>query len=255
MMEQQAETQATMSQDQLKTLNDIVQQLFRENERNAETEDPYALTSIEEDFFRTPLTEEERKIAIYSCPKTSSMNYIPPPLGDSASSAVKKADSVLYGIQLSPAQATRPIDYYVHRRVQEIPGINTALYPEVTFAITMRALLSVIAATVTQERLDNLHKGLDLPGKPTQLVESDTKPHIDQEALETLISKKPVVKRQRVQPFRRRQQNTIPNDTYSSNTLRRRAPTQQPPLKPIQATGPPTASQIFVEGGLNRDPE
>ncbi|OMJ16398.1 hypothetical protein AYI69_g7847, partial [Smittium culicis] len=43
--------------------------------------------------------------------------------------------------------------------------------------------------------------------------------------------------------------------------LRRRAPTQQPSLKPIQATGPPIASQVFAEGvaaargGLNRDPE
>ncbi|OMJ21360.1 hypothetical protein AYI69_g5848 [Smittium culicis] len=115
MMEQQAETQATMSQDQLKILADMVQQLKHETERSAETEDPYvttmipvtdltvypelteALPSIEEDLFRTPLAEEERKIAIHSSPKTSSMNYIPPPLNDSASSAVKKADSVLYG--------------------------------------------------------------------------------------------------------------------------------------------------------------
>ncbi|OMJ13777.1 hypothetical protein AYI69_g8856 [Smittium culicis] len=214
----------------------MVQLLLRERERNAETEDSYvttripvtdltvypelieALPSIEEDFFRTPLTEEERKIAIHSCPKTSSMIYIPPPLNDSASSAVKKADSVLYGIQLAHAQATRPIDYYVHRCIQVTPGINTAWDPEVTFASTMRALLSVFAATVTQARLDNLKKGLDLPGKPTQLAESDTKPLMDLEVLDTLISKKPVVKRQHVQPFRRRQQNTIPNDTYSSNT-------------------------------------
>ncbi|OMJ12599.1 hypothetical protein AYI70_g9005 [Smittium culicis] len=79
-MEQQAETQATIGQDQLKILTDMVQQLLRERERNAETEDPYvttripvtdltvypelteALPSIEEDFFRTPLTEEEHKI-------------------------------------------------------------------------------------------------------------------------------------------------------------------------------------------------
>ncbi|OMJ19946.1 hypothetical protein AYI70_g4415 [Smittium culicis] len=113
-MEQKAETQATVGQDQLKILTDMVQQLLRERERNAETEDPYvttripvtdltvypelteALPSIEEDFFRTPLTEEERKIAIHSCPKTSSMSYIPPPLNNSALSAVKKADSVLH---------------------------------------------------------------------------------------------------------------------------------------------------------------
>ncbi|OMJ15186.1 hypothetical protein AYI70_g7430 [Smittium culicis] len=225
-----------MIQDQLKILTDMIQQLISERERNSETEDPYVATmipvtglkvypeltetllSIEEDFFRTPLTEEERKIAIHSCPETSSVNYIPPPLNDSASSAVKKADSVIYGIQLSLAQATRPVDYCVHRRIQQAPRINTALDIEDTFASTMRDLLADIGATVTQDRLDNLHKGLDLPEKHTQLTESDTKPLIDQEALDVLISKKYVVKRQRVQSFCMRRLNTIPRDTNSSNT-------------------------------------
>ncbi|OMJ28196.1 hypothetical protein AYI69_g2339 [Smittium culicis] len=137
-MEQEAVTQAPMEQDQLKLLTDLVQQLLRERNNAREPEDPHvttripvtdltvypelieALLSIEEDFLRSPLTEEERKIAINSCPKTSSMNCYPPPLKDSASSAVKKADSVLYGIQLALAQATRPIDYYVHRRIHRI---------------------------------------------------------------------------------------------------------------------------------------
>ncbi|OMJ27816.1 hypothetical protein AYI69_g2739, partial [Smittium culicis] len=210
MMEQQAETQANMSQDQLKYwLTWYRYSYVKENVTQkprirtipityltAYPELTEALPLIEEDFFRTPLTEEERKIAIHSCPKTSSINYIPPPLSNSASSAVKKADTVMYEIQLALAQATRPIDYYVHRRIQETPGNNTAL----------------------SLKSHNLHKGLDLPGRPTQLVESDTKPLMDQEALDTLMSKKPVVKRQRVQPFRRSQQNTIPMDTYSSNT-------------------------------------
>ncbi|OMJ27714.1 hypothetical protein AYI69_g2844 [Smittium culicis] len=49
-----------------------------------------ALPSIEEDFFRTPLTEDERKDAIYSCLKSSSMNYQPPPLNDYSSAEFKK---------------------------------------------------------------------------------------------------------------------------------------------------------------------
>ncbi|OMJ18633.1 hypothetical protein AYI69_g6930 [Smittium culicis] len=153
---EQANTQAPMSQEQLMMLTEMVQQLFREINREQEPEDPHvttripvtdltsypalteALPSIEEDFFRSPLTEEERKIAIHSCPKATD-----------------------------------------------------------------------IAATVTQARLGNLHKGLDLPGKPTQLVESENKPLMDQEALETLIVKKPVAKRQRVQPFRKLQQKPL----------------------------------------------
>ncbi|OMJ26867.1 hypothetical protein AYI69_g3720 [Smittium culicis] len=65
----------------------MVRKLFNEKERNPEPEDPYvttkmpltdldvyselieALPSIEEEFFRTPLTEEERKEAIHSCPR------------------------------------------------------------------------------------------------------------------------------------------------------------------------------------------
>ncbi|PVU94273.1 hypothetical protein BB561_002690 [Smittium simulii] len=65
-----------------------------------------ALPSIEEDFFRIQLTEEERKDAIYSCPRSSFMNYLPPPLNESASTAVKKADSTLHGIQARAIGAT-----------------------------------------------------------------------------------------------------------------------------------------------------
>ncbi|OMJ07797.1 hypothetical protein AYI69_g11320 [Smittium culicis] len=234
---EQANTQEPMSQEQLMMLTEMVQQLFRERNREQEPEDPHvtiripvtdltsypalteALLSIEEGFFRSPLTEEERKIAIHSCPKTSSMNYTPHPLKDTASSTVKKTDSTLYGIHLALAQTPRPIDYYFHRSIQENPGMDTAEDTEILFTSTMRALLADIAATVTQARLNNLHKGLDLPGKPTQLVESENKPLMDQEALDALISKKPAAKRQQVQPFRKRQQSTTSKESYSSNTV------------------------------------
>ncbi|OMJ25412.1 hypothetical protein AYI69_g4308 [Smittium culicis] len=92
----------------VKELTDKVKELLRENYRNIELGDPYfttiipltdlvvypelieALTSSEEDFIRTPLTEYERKEAIHSCPQSSSMIYLPPPLNDSVSAAVKK---------------------------------------------------------------------------------------------------------------------------------------------------------------------
>ncbi|OMJ12839.1 hypothetical protein AYI69_g9248 [Smittium culicis] len=158
MMEQIAETQAPAIQNQVKVLNELVQQLLRENERNQEPENPYvttripvtdltdyselteALPSIEEYFFHSPITEQERKITIHFCPRTSSMNYNPPPLNNSASSAVKKADTALY-------------------RIQENSRIDTSEDPEVIFASTMRALLSNVAATVAQARLDNLQNG------------------------------------------------------------------------------------------------
>ncbi|OMJ12332.1 hypothetical protein AYI69_g9446, partial [Smittium culicis] len=191
-MEKIAEAQAPASQDQVKVLTELVQQLLRKKERNQEPEDPYdttripvtdlkaypklteALPSIEEDFLHSPLTEEERKIAIHSFPRTSSMNYNPPPLNESASIAVNKADAALYGIQVALAQATRSIEYFFHRRIMETPGLGTSEDPEVMFASTMRALLSDVSATVTQARLDSLYKGL----------EPDAKPLMDQEALD-----------------------------------------------------------------------
>ncbi|PVU89331.1 hypothetical protein BB561_005421 [Smittium simulii] len=54
-----------------------------------------ALPSIEEDFFRIQLTEEERKDAIYSCPRSSFMNYLPPPLNESASTAARAIGATL----------------------------------------------------------------------------------------------------------------------------------------------------------------
>ncbi|OMJ25762.1 hypothetical protein AYI69_g4187 [Smittium culicis] len=198
-MDQIPEAQTAGSQEQLKVLTEMLQQLLCEKERNQDQELTEALPSIEEDFFLLPLAEEERKIAIHSCPKTSSMNYIPPPLNDSASSTVKKAVSATYGIRLALAQATRPIDYYVHRRFQESSRINTKEDHGVIFASTMREL--------------------ELPGKPTQLVESDTKPLMDQEALDALIAKKPATKCQRIQLFHKLQQNTTSKDSYSSNSV------------------------------------
>ncbi|OMJ10264.1 hypothetical protein AYI69_g10315 [Smittium culicis] len=165
-----------------------------------------ALQSIEEDFFHTPLMEEERNDAIHACLKSSSMNYKPPPLIDSASEAVRKADSTLSGIRVALAQATRPIDLYVQRRVEDTPYL-TADVPHIFFANNMRALLSDTASIVTQDRLDNPHKGMDLQDKPLQLVESESKLLMDQVKLDALIANMRPEKRSRIRkPFRGRQQ-------------------------------------------------
>ncbi|OMJ13588.1 hypothetical protein AYI69_g8946 [Smittium culicis] len=106
------------------------------------------------------------KIASHSCPKTDSMNYNSPPLNESELNVAMKADS-------------------------DNSGLDTSEDPKIMFASTMRALLSDYAATVTQARLYNLHKGLDLHGKPTQLLGSETKRMMKQETLDALISNKP----------------------------------------------------------------
>ncbi|PVU96376.1 hypothetical protein BB561_001220 [Smittium simulii] len=54
-----------------------------------------ALPTIENTFFRSPLTDKKRKEAIFSCPKSSTMKYLPPAVNDIASTTTKKADSVI----------------------------------------------------------------------------------------------------------------------------------------------------------------
>ncbi|OMJ07209.1 hypothetical protein AYI70_g12344 [Smittium culicis] len=102
-----------------------------------------------------------------------------------------------------------PEDPYVTRMIQvsyltahpelleDNPELDTSDDTEIMFASTMKALLSDLAATVTQARLDYLHKGLDLPGKPTQLIESQIKMLMDQDIFDTLIAKKKAAKRHR----------------------------------------------------------
>ncbi|PVU90869.1 hypothetical protein BB561_004670 [Smittium simulii] len=200
-----------------------------------------ALPSIEEDFFCIQLTEKKRKGAIHSCPRSSFMNYLPPLLNNSALTAVRKADSTLHGIQVALAQATRPVDYYVHRIIQDNPSI-TSDDPRFLFADTMGVLLSDIAATVTQGRLDNLHRGMDLPGNPQQLVESEVKPLMGQDKLDVLIAQKAPAKKVRIRkPFCGRQQYGTQNSTSSYT-----APAQTTEATIPTPTGPPVGGRLAM---------
>ncbi|OLY81867.1 hypothetical protein AYI68_g4021, partial [Smittium mucronatum] len=123
----------------------------------------------EEDFFRNPLTEKERKGMIYSCPKSNFMHYIPPALNDTASTAVKKVDTTLYGIQSTLANITRPIDFYIYKKVQSSPEGNQPEDPDIKFALEMRLLLADVASGITQSRRDLVYKTMELPGKVPKL--------------------------------------------------------------------------------------
>ncbi|OMJ29283.1 hypothetical protein AYI69_g1221 [Smittium culicis] len=170
------------------------------------------------------------------------MNYNPPQLNDSELSVANMAYKALYGIQIALAQATKLIDYIVHGRILENSGIDNSDDPEV----------------INSGKIGQVPFGLELPGKPTQLVEPDTKPLIYHQVLNTLIAKKTAAKRQRVQHFRKRQQSSIVR-IRTAKLLRRRSPVLQLLLKQVQTTKNSTASQIFAgeveaaERGLNRD--
>ncbi|OMJ12765.1 hypothetical protein AYI69_g9276, partial [Smittium culicis] len=73
---------------------------------------------MEDDIFRSPLKEDGRKEIVYGYPKFKVVNYQPPPLNDTAPTAVKKVDGLLYSIQQSFANITRPIDQYRHEQLR-----------------------------------------------------------------------------------------------------------------------------------------
>ncbi|OLY84610.1 hypothetical protein AYI68_g1225 [Smittium mucronatum] len=62
----------------------------------------------------------------------------------------------------------------------------------------MRFIFSEIAATITQGRVYNLHKGLEFIGKPDNLIKSDTKSLMNLAILDALIANKKPEKRYRM---------------------------------------------------------
>ncbi|PVU91911.1 hypothetical protein BB561_004139 [Smittium simulii] len=169
--------------------------------------------SLEEDFFRNPISEEERKEIVYSCPKFLGMNYTLPPLNEAAPTSVRKMDSILYGIQLSLANLTRPIDQYVHDKLRRYPETDPKDNEDSKFAVSMRELISDLASTITQTRIDNMYKTMELPGRAPQLIESAIKPLIENEQLDTLLAAKKFERKSRStrskRPFQERQQALI----------------------------------------------
>ncbi|OMJ07716.1 hypothetical protein AYI69_g11349 [Smittium culicis] len=145
------------------------------------------IPSKSEDFYRTMLTDEEKKEAIYGCPKSSKVCYNPPPINEAAPGSVKKADAALYAIQSNP---------------------NLTLDdPVVDVLNTIRCIMENAASMATQARLDNLYSGMSFTGKPEQVVESEVKPLMESEKFDTQLAAIKPTKRSRVRrPFRGRQQ-------------------------------------------------
>ncbi|OMJ12382.1 hypothetical protein AYI69_g9421 [Smittium culicis] len=83
------------------------------------------LPSIEVDFFRSPLSDEEKRDIVQSSPRTVDMIYTPPPINDAATAPIKKLDTAYYNVQAFLAQDTRPVDYYMHQLLQDEPEAPT----------------------------------------------------------------------------------------------------------------------------------
>ncbi|OLY81570.1 hypothetical protein AYI68_g4322 [Smittium mucronatum] len=102
----------------------------------------------------------------------------------------------------------------------------------------MRVLLSDIAVNFIIERLDSLYKGLDLPGKPQQLVETDKKPLIDLEKPDALIASKNTEKRSIIRKTFWRSQQTGAQDSNYNNPA---------PAQNTEAAVPFTATKNYLQ--------
>ncbi|OMJ27915.1 hypothetical protein AYI69_g2628 [Smittium culicis] len=125
----------------------------------------------------------------------------------------------------------------------------------------MSALLAEVAAAVAQKGLVNLHKGLQLPRKPTQLVESDFKPLMDQEELITSLQKNQQLKDSESCAFAGANRALSKRIRTKATLLWRKELMLQIPLNPFQIKKLAISGKIFAgeaeaaERGLNRDPE
>ncbi|PVU89322.1 hypothetical protein BB561_005420 [Smittium simulii] len=117
-----------------------------------------------------------RKKNINECPKFLEIKYTLPPLNEDATSTARKKDVALYRIQMALANTTRPIDDYGNENLE--------------FAHLMREMLSDVASSITQSKINNLHKSIEIPGRAAQLVGSTVKPLVEKKLLDALLAAK-----------------------------------------------------------------
>ncbi|PVU88724.1 hypothetical protein BB561_005727 [Smittium simulii] len=133
-----------------------------------------ALPTIEDNFFCLPLTDKERKEAIFSYPKISKMKYLTPVVNETASTTAKRADSVLYNLQATLANITKPIDLFVHQKLLKNPEISN------------EDNLTVFVIPLGE---------MNLAGKPPHISEPETEPLFEPEAFNALVTAKNATRR------------------------------------------------------------
>ncbi|PVU90191.1 hypothetical protein BB561_004990 [Smittium simulii] len=125
----------------------------------------------------SPIPEKERGEIIYECPEFLGMKYTPPPLNETATPVVRKNDAALCGIQMALTNMTRPIDYYVNRKLK---GPTTGIQDSKDLILPQQS--------ITQSRVNNLHRSMRLPGRVPQLLQSINKPPVENKQLEALLA-------------------------------------------------------------------
>ncbi|CAO3621628.1 unnamed protein product [Mucor hiemalis] len=120
------------------------------------------LPDARNDFFRSPLSETERRSFLSRCPSNNDRKYRPPSLQRSiqVGNLTRRFDNQMADLQYRLSGITRPIDLMAHNLAQgEAPTIEDAG----KFIRTIHSLLSDVASHITQLRSDSICKDAGLP--------------------------------------------------------------------------------------------
>ncbi|PVU93994.1 hypothetical protein BB561_002899 [Smittium simulii] len=132
-----------------------------------------AIPSLETNFFRSSIPDEKKKI-IYECSKFLGTKYTPPPLNKAATPDVRKNNAALYDIQMALANMTRPLDDYIHNKLND-PATSIKSNDYLEFAHVMQELLSAVASNISQARIETLHESMELSGEFQQNTGAERK--------------------------------------------------------------------------------
>ncbi|PVU86775.1 hypothetical protein BB561_006561 [Smittium simulii] len=156
-----------------------------------------------------------------------------------------KVDTTLYGIQSTLANITRPIDFYIYKKVQNNPEWSHSEDPDITFTLEMRLLLADVASGITQSRRDLVYRTMELPEKVPKLNEEQDDSLFNSEEFDTVVEANKKARKRPVRskgPFCQRQQ-------VASGIASTTAQNQQ--AAPTAPTAPSSqSSPISFSGGM-----
>ncbi|PVU86283.1 hypothetical protein BB561_006756, partial [Smittium simulii] len=127
-----------------------------------------AIPSLEDDFYRSPFSEQEKRLILYSCPKNSAMKYTPPD------------DAMLVNLQAKVANMARPVDFMIHKCIQD----------GVTQIPVIRLMVSDLASHMTQLRIERVQMHANNNKRTPQIGKDSVDMLLDQETYNIIFKQK-----------------------------------------------------------------
>jgi hypothetical protein len=139
---------------------------------------------IQDDLFKRPLEENDRRRFLFDCPKNTLRNYDPPKLNKvQLNSSHKQFDASLSTIQYRLSGITRPMDWFAYQLLHANWDPATLKQQARDFTYAVHELISDLASHITTLRTDNMFRGLpnglEPPAPSTEKFLIDTQDMLD----------------------------------------------------------------------------